>query len=55
MSPLKRSTDSIFSRQVVSSEPAATADAVTEGKRNTCCSTSADRVQESCGRSSRSR
>ncbi len=31
MSPLNRSTDSIFSRQVVSSEPAATADAVTEG------------------------
>ena len=33
MSPLKRSTDSIFSRQVVSSEPAATAEAATEGKR----------------------
>ena len=36
MSPLKRSTDSIFSRQVVSSDAAATAEAATEGKRNTC-------------------
>ena len=40
MSPLNRSTDSIFSRQVVSSEPAATADAVTEGNRNACRRTS---------------
>ena len=37
MSPLKRSTDSIFSRQVVSSEPVATAEAVTDGKAETHC------------------
>ena len=36
MSPLNRSTDSILSRHVVSSEPAATAAAVTEGNRATC-------------------
>ena len=45
MSPLKRSTDSIFSRQVVSSEPAATAEAVTEGKRHTCSQHVGHRVQ----------
>ena len=53
MSPLNRSTDSIGSRQVVSSEPAATAEAVTEGNRNTRRSTSATPWQ-SCGRSRRS-
>ena len=40
MSPLNRSTDSIFSRQVVSSDAAATADAATDGKRNACLRTS---------------
>ena len=45
MSPLNRSTDSIRSRQVVSSEPAATADAVTEGNRSTCSQHVADAVE----------
>lgn len=39
MSPLNRSTDSIFSRQVVSTDPAATAEAVTDGNRSTCSNT----------------
>jgi hypothetical protein len=40
-SPLKRSTDSTFSRQVVSSGAAAMAEAVTEGNRTTCSITAA--------------
>ena len=54
MSPLNRSTDSIGSRQVVSSEPAATAEAVTEGNGPPAAST-AGTLWKSCGRSSRSR
>ncbi len=48
MSPLKRSTDSIFSRQVVSSEAVATADAATDGKRNTCLQNIGNGVERDC-------
>ena len=54
MSPLNRSTDSIFSRHVASSESAATAEAVTDGNRNTWRSVS-ETWWTSSGRSSRSR